>query len=529
MHMTQILSKGFIKTLSLVVMFSLLTPSYSAVLATESSPSDETANTSEHVNHESENSLGDNHSHNDKDKDRSKWDDKGDHNDDGHPDNGQGGHGHGEHGGHGGHGENEGTDGEEEPVGQGGDNEGVSTVTSCYVGPITLRAASGTNQVVLSWTRVGTSTASFTLERANGTGAFTTIASPTGSDTTYTDSDISANQTYNYRISRDGIYSNLVNVITKEGGDTTLITAPLNLTGNVVDSVSTDLSWDEGWPYATQPEGFLIQRSGTDGIFSQIVTTPFSQTYYDDETLLQNSSYFYRVAAYTGASTSPFTNLVNLVTWRADDLDGNGIIEVTAGEPCPEGYGATTVPAITDNGGNTGGTGTTTDNSGNNNGTGGTTDNSTTTPASNNGGGNTTGQSFGGSGGTGYSGGGYLISSTTGQVLGASTGPDSCATEYLKDYIHLGWDNDPYQVALLQIFLNKEMNAGLPLTGFYDATTMGTVDSFQIKYYEEVLRPWVIHGLPTEKTPTGFVYKTTKRKINNLMCPSLNLPIPQLP
>lgn len=511
------LTKGFMKTLTVVVMFSLLTPQLSMALTLETQPSDVTASTSENVNFQTENSFGNDHfdkydnnkdhdkgGHNNNDHDSDSHDNDGD----SHHDND--GHNNGNHNGHHGHDGHDDDDSDDEDGGE------TATSTSCYVGPITLTAASGTNQVALSWSRVGTSTASFTLERMVATTSFVTIASPAGSDTSYTDTNITANETYTYRISRDGVYSNLVNVITKEGGDSSLVTAPLNLIGTVVDSVSTELSWDEGWPYGTQPDGFKIERSGLDGLFSQIASTPFSQTYYDDETLSQGSSYFYRVQAYTGASTSPFTNLVNLITWRGDDLDGNGIIEVTVGEACPQGYGATTPPTTSSGNENPGGTG------GDNDG-GGT---ASTTPSTGGNGGN---QSFSGSGGTGFVGNGGGSTGSTGQVLGAATGPETCVADYLTEYIRYGRTNDTYNVALLQIFLNKEMNAGLPLTGHYDEKTMEWVNAFQVKYYTEVLRPWVPFGLPTEKTPTGYVYKTTKRMINNLMCPSLNLPIPQLP
>ncbi len=77
--------------------------------------------------------------------------------------------------------------------------------------------------------------------------------------------------------------------------------------------------------------------------------------------------------------------------------------------------------------------------------------------------------------------------------------------------------------------MNDEINAGLPITGVFGAMTYKAVQDFQIKYSSDVLKPWVAYGLPTEKTPTGYVYKTTTRWINLLKCPSLNIPLPQLP
>lgn len=73
------------------------------------------------------------------------------------------------------------------------------------------------------------------------------------------------------------------------------------------------------------------------------------------------------------------------------------------------------------------------------------------------------------------------------------------------------------------------MGSNLPITGIYDKETMEWVNAFQLKYKEEVLRPWVEIGVhSSEDIPTGYVYKTTLRKINMIMCPELNLGMPNL-
>ena len=55
------------------------------------------------------------------------------------------------------------------------------------------------------------------------------------------------------------------------------------------------------------------------------------------------------------------------------------------------------------------------------------------------------------------------------------------------------------------------------------------VEKFQVRHWEQVLKPWVPYGLATDHTPTGYVYKTTKRWINMLHCKELELAMPQLP
>ena len=121
------------------------------------------------------------------------------------------------------------------------------------------------------------------------------------------------------------------------------------------------------------------------------------------------------------------------------------------------------------------------------------------------------------------------IQLVTGQVLGASTSTTASCGLYLHEYIRLGAQNNPSEVTKLQTFLNQNLGINLPVTGFYGPATYQAVKQFQVKYHASVLAPWVSYGLPSEMDSTGYVYKTTKRWINNLVCPPLNIPLPVLP
>lgn len=113
----------------------------------------------------------------------------------------------------------------------------------------------------------------------------------------------------------------------------------------------------------------------------------------------------------------------------------------------------------------------------------------------------------------------------TGKVLGESI---ACGA-YLDDYLWYGKKNDSEQVKKLQQFLNSELGATLPITGFFGLLTHASVTAFQEKYASEILQPWLDKGLMVEKKGTGNVYKTTKWKINMMMCSDLNLDPPELP
>ncbi|MBU4375330.1 peptidoglycan-binding protein [Patescibacteria group bacterium] len=89
-----------------------------------------------------------------------------------------------------------------------------------------------------------------------------------------------------------------------------------------------------------------------------------------------------------------------------------------------------------------------------------------------------------------------------------------CSCEkYLKEYIKFGAQNNPSEVEKLQSFLKDYEGYGdISITGTYDEQTYAAVKEFQTKYINDVLAPW------DHSTPTGYVYKTTKQKINELYC-----------
>lgn len=116
--------------------------------------------------------------------------------------------------------------------------------------------------------------------------------------------------------------------------------------------------------------------------------------------------------------------------------------------------------------------------------------------------------------------GAVLGASTTnngGQVLGAET---SCGI-YLDKFLRKGYKgNNVDGVKKLQQFLNDYFKAELKVDGIFGKSTEVALKKFQIEHKEKILAPWHI------TIPTGIFYLTTQAEINNIMCPTLNLPIP---
>lgn len=83
----------------------------------------------------------------------------------------------------------------------------------------------------------------------------------------------------------------------------------------------------------------------------------------------------------------------------------------------------------------------------------------------------------------------------------------------LITYLKQGRANNTIEVRKLQKFLM--MYEGFPLlreTGIFDADTFTAVVAFQEKYTADILGPW------QAPRSTGYVYKTTKKKVNDLYC-----------
>lgn len=126
-------------------------------------------------------------------------------------------------------------------------------------------------------------------------------------------------------------------------------------------------------------------------------------------------------------------------------------------------------------------------------------------------------ESSGGGGGGGGGGGKKTTVATTTPVVATTTPLYSveeiaaCDT-YLTAFIKMGNANDIEQVKRLQRFLNDFEGARLTVSGVYDADTLAGVHTFQTKYAADILAPWGV------SESTGFVYLTTRKKVNEIFC-----------
>ena len=92
------------------------------------------------------------------------------------------------------------------------------------------------------------------------------------------------------------------------------------------------------------------------------------------------------------------------------------------------------------------------------------------------------------------------------------TQSQSVCTAFLTGYIKPGAQNDPLEVAKLQLFLKTYEGADVLINGVYDAKTIAATEAFQSKFKDDILTPWGVDA------PTGNVYLTTRRMVNEVNC-----------
>lgn len=103
---------------------------------------------------------------------------------------------------------------------------------------------------------------------------------------------------------------------------------------------------------------------------------------------------------------------------------------------------------------------------------------------------------------------GATLAVTSPVVIGVSTSSCPLITTYMK----LGAENDPTEVAKLQLFLKNAENLDVAVSGIFDEKTDAAVRAFQSKYLIETMGPW------DATRSSGFVYITTSKQINKLAC-----------
>ncbi len=170
-------------------------------------------------------------------------------------------------------------------------------------------------ELKVSWTDNSGNEDGFEVERKiEEDGEWFQIATVGVNVESYTDSSLSRNTTYFYRIrafNQVGGYSDY----SEEASATTPDeppSAPANLTAQALSAYEINLTWED---LSDNEDGFQLQCiAGSGNIWDVVADIPADSTGYQDRGLIPNTAYSYRLRAYNSTGYSDYTNVAGTST-----------------------------------------------------------------------------------------------------------------------------------------------------------------------------------------------------------------------
>jgi FtsP/CotA-like multicopper oxidase with cupredoxin domain len=173
-------------------------------------------------------------------------------------------------------------------------------------------------QVRLAWQDNATTELLFVIERANGTGAFTPIATAPAranrGSVTFTDTTVLPGQTFRYRVAALTVGGSSAYALSATVTVPPVPAAPSALTGALGGQRRVDLSWSDN---STGEDGFTVQRA-TDAAFTTGLasrTLGANEVSFSWGGLARGTTYWFRVRAFSSVSgPSAWSNVVSVTT-----------------------------------------------------------------------------------------------------------------------------------------------------------------------------------------------------------------------
>ncbi|MCV6605587.1 MAG: fibronectin type III domain-containing protein [Porticoccaceae bacterium] len=187
----------------------------------------------------------------------------------------------------------------------------LSSAASVPDAPSRLGAAQGAgSNVDLSWTDNSDDEDNFRIERREGGGSFSTLATASANSTSFTDTTSQPGTDYSYRViavnsSGDSAASNEVNISLPDLAPS----APSGLSTSQGSGANVSLSWTDN---SDNEDNFRVERRVGSGGFSALATLAANTTSYTDTTSVAGTSYGYRVIALNSTGDSPASNIASI-------------------------------------------------------------------------------------------------------------------------------------------------------------------------------------------------------------------------
>jgi PKD repeat protein len=164
----------------------------------------------------------------------------------------------------------------------------------------------------VSWQDTADDETSFKIERSTNGVNFVQIATVGANVTLFSDTSVTAEKTYSYRVRAsntygDSAYSN-VSSATTPGLPPAV---PTRLTARAASRTQINLTWKDS---AKNETGFYVERSLNGINWVRIATLGSNVTGYASTGLTANTKYYYRVQSYNSSGVSAFSNVVSTKT-----------------------------------------------------------------------------------------------------------------------------------------------------------------------------------------------------------------------
>lgn len=180
-----------------------------------------------------------------------------------------------------------------------------------------MGASTSSSTIGLTWTLPAQSLTNIRVYRSTiSGGAFSQIASISGTNTSYTDTGLTAATTYYYKVQGSNSVgpspaSNEASVTTMAAAVTTP-TAPSALVATVASSTQINLSWNDN---SNNETSFKVERAiSPSGPFTEIASLGANIKSYSNTGLTASTSYSYRVRAINSAGASTYTSVATATT-----------------------------------------------------------------------------------------------------------------------------------------------------------------------------------------------------------------------
>ena len=176
--------------------------------------------------------------------------------------------------------------------------------------PTALTAtAVSSSQINLAWTQNSGNETGFKIERSGDNVTFAQVATVGANVVTYSNTGLSGNTTYYYRVRAYNSAGN--SAYSNTASDITAPQAPSGLTATAAGYDQIDLSWTDN---SSSEAGFKIERSPDNVTFTQIATNAAGVATYSNTGLSANTTYYYRVRSYNSNGNSTYSNTASATT-----------------------------------------------------------------------------------------------------------------------------------------------------------------------------------------------------------------------